>query len=151
MDSDDDDDDPDGETCPVKLVINAAHSIQGSHNIISTSPTPLGDATRFSTLLMHAINQINVVNGNAAGGQSASRRPLKVDLTINCGITVVGDRNVVGNVGVRPKTPAGATAPPEASTTSTAAVAGAKRKSEEAELPEESATKKVAHGGEGGD
>lgn len=115
----DDEDDNEPATRPLKLTINAAHSIHGSNNLVPTPPTPLADATKFSTLLLHAVNQIN--NAVAA----SPRRPLRVDLTINCGITVIGDRNVVGAVGLRPKSvpeiPT-AVAPP--------ACVGAKRKAE---------------------
>lgn len=156
-DMDSDDEDSDDESSPVKLIVNAAHSIQGSNNLVPTSPTPLADATKFSTLLLHAVNQINAANSaanaNSTGGAPTFRRPLKVDLTINCGITVIGDRNVIGNVGLRPKQPNGAAAPPPpttAATTSTPVVAGAKRKSEESDPMEEPSIKKLA-GGEAGD
>ena len=95
MDSDTDSD-ADAPSCPLKLTINAAHSIRGSNNLVPTSPAPLADATKFSTLLLHSINQIN-------NAQVKSRRALRVDLTINCGITVIGDRNVIGPVGLKPK------------------------------------------------
>ena len=124
-DSDADDDEP---SSPIKLTINAAHCIQGSSNLVPTSPTPLADATKFSTLLMATINQIN--KANQADSETKSRRALNVNLTINCGITVRGDRNVIGNVGVRQKSGAAAMAGPSAVMGSNA-VAGAKRKAEE--------------------
>ena len=92
----DSDSEADGPSCPLKLTINAAHSIRGSNNLVPTSPAPPADATKFSTLLLHSINQIN-------NAQVTSRRALRVDLTINCGITVIGDRNVIGAVGLKPK------------------------------------------------
>lgn len=131
--SDDDDDEEDGpSSSPLKLTINAAHSIQGSNNLVPTSPTPLADATKFSTILLTAIKQLNTVHELAEG---YSRRALKVDLAINCGITVIGDRNVVGNVGLKPKAPAQGVARPAAmvASPSESAVAGAKRKGEEAD------------------
>lgn len=157
-DSDSDDFDSDDESSPpVKLTLNAAHSIQGSGNLVPTSATPLADATKFSTLLLHAVNQINAANNRATASSRTPtcRRPLRVDLTINCGITVVGDRNVVGNVGVKPKLPNGAPLLPpteEARTIPTAppAVAGAKRKPDESVHAEQDgpSTKKVASGGD---
>ncbi|KAK4636078.1 hypothetical protein CLAFUW4_01939 [Fulvia fulva] len=140
-DSDDDDDDQDEEEAePVKLTINSAHRIHGSNNLVPTSSTPLADATKFSTLLLHAINQINAANANA---RDSRRRPLKVNLTINCGLEIVGDRNVVGAVGVKPKVNVGGNAVPS----SVAAVAGAKRKAEDAgEDVAEPEMKKVATG-----
>lgn len=156
MDDDDSDDSDDDEPIvPVKLTINAAHQIRGSNNLIPTSPNALADATRFSTLLLHAVDQINAANGLSRSSQQQQpqrRRKvmLKVDLTINCGITVVGDRNVIGNVGLKPKTAgaggvmvgnlanavidlpntANAAAAGPTPPTTPAAVAGAKRKAE---------------------
>lgn len=142
-DSDFDEDDCDEPSMPVKLTLNAAHSIHGSNNLIPTSPTPLADATRFSTLLLHAVNQINAAtaaSNSTADRRSRGRRGVKVDLTINCGLTVIGDRNVIGNVGVRPKNPVGAVS------SNAAAVVGAKREAE-AEAPDcegERASKRFA-------
>ncbi|KAK4507436.1 hypothetical protein PRZ48_001171 [Zasmidium cellare] len=153
MESDDEDDSDDetSSSSPLKLTVNAAHSIQGSGNLVPTSATPLADATKFSTLLLHAVNQINAANKLASTSTTPTcRRPIKVDLTINCGITVVGDRNVIGNVGVKPKAPNGVAAPALPASTA-AAVAGAKRKSEEPNAGEEPAAKKVATKEDGSD
>lgn len=131
-DGEDEDDDDEPSSPTMKLTINAGHSIHGTNNLVPTSPSPLADATKFSTLLLHAINQLNNPNLGATAGNARPRRTLKVDLTINCGITVVGDRNVIGNVGVRPKAPIQNPAGPSAAGTSDlAAVAGAKRKAED--------------------
>ncbi|KXT19036.1 hypothetical protein AC579_8722 [Pseudocercospora musae] len=119
---DDDMDSENEDELPVKLTLNATTSIKGSNNLVPTSPSILQDATKFSSLLLHAVNQINAAytHANSEAAQSSKmRRHLKVDLTINCGVSVVGDRNVIGNVGLRPKNQA------------TDAVAGAKRKAEE--------------------
>ncbi|KAI7131561.1 hypothetical protein KC316_g17032, partial [Hortaea werneckii] len=137
--------------------LNAAHNIQGSNNLVPTSPSPLADATRFTTLLLAAVKQLNSAASDPLSSSAsrifpAAKRapPLNVDLTINCGITIVGDLNVVGNVSLKPKAPAQAFAGPAAahSTTSTTAnnatanaaaaapgapdhaVAGAKRKAD---------------------
>lgn len=59
---------------------------------------------------------------------SRPRRKLKVELTINCGITVVGDRNVIGHVGLKPRQPPHVIAGPQLGGS---VVAGAKRKVEE--------------------
>ena len=140
-DSEPDDDEERDTSSPLKLTINAAHSIQGSNNLVPTSPTPLADATRFSTILLAAVNQIN----NAAT-EGKAKGPLRVDLTINCGITVIGDRNVVGNVGLKPKPAAQATAGPGATLASQPvnAVAGAKRKVEDVDGVEQSQPKRTA-------
>jgi hypothetical protein len=98
------------QTVPFKLTINAATSIQGTNNLVPTSPAPLADASRFSTLLFHAIAQINAATDQSPQTGDPQRPPhgrhrraIKVDLTINCGVTVIGDRNVVGNVGLKPR------------------------------------------------
>ncbi|KAI7523232.1 hypothetical protein KC331_g18793, partial [Hortaea werneckii] len=110
--------------------LNAAHNIQGSNNLVPTSPSPLADATRFTTLLLAAVKQLNSAASDPLSSSAsrifpAAKRapPLNVDLTINCGITIVGDRNVVGNVSLKPKAPAQAFAGPAAAhpTTSTTA------------------------------
>ncbi|KAK5132924.1 hypothetical protein LTR08_008371 [Meristemomyces frigidus] len=144
-DSDDEDDETDSSS-PIKLTINAAHSIQGSNNLVPTSPTPLADATKFSTILLAAVKQLNQagVSNNASDGKP--RRALKIDLTINCGITVVGDRNVIGNVGLKPKASVPAMAGPGAVPGSHAAanaVAGAKRKAEGDPVDEPEAKRSV--------
>lgn len=115
----DEEEDQEAPFCPLKLTINAAHSIRGSGNLVPTPPAPLADATKFSTLLFHSINQIN-------NAHAISKRPLRVDLTINCGITIIGDRNVVGAVALRPKGGPQPTGPN--------AMVGAKRKAEEVSL-----------------
>ena len=74
-------------------------------------------------------------------------RPVQLDLTINCGITVIGDRNVVGSVGVRPKMPAKAMAGPGVvlgASESVGAVAGVKRKVEDDDDVEGLEAKRVA-------
>ena len=125
---DDDDENASSSPSPLKLTINAAHSIQGSNNLVPTTPSPLADATRFSTILLAAAQQLN----NATGAASSSRkRALKVDLTINCGVTVVGDRNVVGPMGLKRREPAQAVAGPGAvAGQGRDTVAGAKRKAD---------------------
>lgn len=130
-DDSDDEEDEDEQSVPTKLTINAAHNIQGCNNLVPTSVSPLADATRFGTILLQAISQINGAQG-AADQASKPRRALKVDLTINCGITIVGDRNVIGNVGLRAKSPADNTTP---------CAAGAKRKAEDGPSEEPTAKK----------
>ena len=120
-DDDSDDSDDDEPTCPLNVTINAANSIRGSNNLVPTSASPLSDATKFSTILLHAIKQLNAASG--------SGRKLKVDLTINCGVTIVGDRNVVGSIGLRAKPQEDAIA--SADLVGSNVVAGAKRKAEE--------------------
>jgi hypothetical protein len=102
-DSDDDSDDDDEEE-PMKLVINANHTVHGSNNLVPTSPSTLADATKFSAILLSAVTQLNNAVA-AANAQTGQLHCLRVDLTINCGIAVVGDRNVIGNISIKPKAP----------------------------------------------
>ncbi|KAL1306644.1 hypothetical protein AAFC00_005320 [Neodothiora populina] len=142
-DSEDEIDDP----SPITLTLNAETNVQGQGNLIA-SPA-LADATRFSALLLAAIQSLNAkaeaerqmlinatqndsADSSAAGdGVTAGKaetnvkgfRPvLNVNLVINCGISVVGDKNVVG---FRPQGVAGRPLP------SPAIGAGVKRKAEE--------------------
>lgn len=128
------DGDRDGrDPSPLSLTINAQNSIRGTGNVIPTTPSPLADATKFSTILIAAVNQLQ-----NAGVPHANLRTRRVDLrlTINCGVTIVGDRNVIGHVAVKPKVPASTGQTPGASPASNAvnATAGAKRKAEHVSL-----------------
>lgn len=117
---------------PVKLTINAARNIRGCNNIISTSATPLADAAKVSAWLTHVIKNLQPATAATMPGS----RGVPVDLTINCGITVIGNRNVVAPVGVSSKSafsvlpgaPVGTRVPGNGNV---ATVAGAKRKAED--------------------
>jgi len=86
-----------------KLTINAEHKITGQGNLVPLNPSALADATKFSAILLSAIARLNAAaNADGDGGQT---RQLCVDLTINCGVTVMGSRNVVGNIGLKRKAP----------------------------------------------
>lgn len=96
-DDNDDDDEQDNSTSPpLKLTINAAQTVHGSGNLVPTSPNATTDATKLSIVILNAIDKLNA-------GQS--KHTLNVNLTINCGINIVGNRNVVGNIALRPKSP----------------------------------------------
>ncbi|KAK6443457.1 hypothetical protein LTR95_000284 [Oleoguttula sp. CCFEE 5521] len=92
--SDDEAGDSDDDEQPLRLTINAQQAVHGNNNLVPISPSPLADATRLSAMLVTALRQVN---------ESSGKRRVRVDLTINCGITVVGDRNVVGGVGLKAK------------------------------------------------
>lgn len=101
--SDDDEDGIEDDPSPVSVTLNAATSIRGMGNLIATPA--LNDATRFSALLLAAVQSLNAkaeaeANPNAAvltTGDPGKVRPLlKVKLVLNCGIVVNGDRNVIG-------------------------------------------------------
>lgn len=78
---------------PVTLILNADTKVHGTGNMIATPP--LADATRLSTLLLAAVQSLNAAKTSAT--ESGLPTPtLEVNLTINCGITVVGDKNVIG-------------------------------------------------------
>ncbi|KAK5115935.1 hypothetical protein LTR62_000391 [Meristemomyces frigidus] len=122
FDSDSDDTDPNEERpSPIRLTINAAHSIHGSNNLVPITPNPLTDATRLSTVLLSALHQLQTATSDetldisSAAELNAQARPIKrarapkktmrVAVVINCGITVIGDRNVIGNIALKPKSP----------------------------------------------
>lgn len=112
---------------PQKVVINAEHKITGVGNLVPTNPSALANAAKLSAILFKAITQLNnVANANAtADGQT---RPLHVDLTINCGVTVYGSRNVVGGFAIRRKETVAEANAAEVVLGAQGTVAGAKRK-----------------------
>lgn len=151
MDSDQESDDGPYEepsTLPLKLTIDASNSVQGSNNLVPTSPTQLPDAAKISSLLLHAVNQINQSGHATSGGRS----PLQVDLTINCGNTIVGDRNVIGNVGLRHGTPtAGFGSPIPGPQLGGPVTIGAKRKVVDEDRGDEHSSKRIAPERDAGD
>jgi hypothetical protein len=114
---------------PQKITINAGRKIKGVGNLVSpASISALSEAKLFSTTLLAVISQLN--NSAGAGGR---RRRLNVDLTINCGITVVGHKNVVG-IPMRRIAEGKFTPSASEATVVEAAVAGAKRKADDDEV-----------------
>lgn len=117
-----------------KLTINADHKITGQGNLVSIKTSVLADATKFSAILLKTIAVLNAAAVDNADGDA--RRPLSVDLTINCGVHVIGSRNVVGNIGLKRKAPVsmseGATATEmvDIGTEGAAVIGGAKRKAD---------------------
>jgi hypothetical protein len=87
------DDEEEEEFAPTtNITIHAPISIHGSHNVISG---PMMDPTRLAGLLISSLNQKYTVT---------SSRQSNITIQINCGMNVVGERNIVGNVGLRPRT-----------------------------------------------
>lgn len=118
-----------------KLTINADHKITGQGNLVSVNPSILADATKFSAILLKTIAVLNTAATADNGGDGQTRRPLCVDLTINCGVHVIGSRNIVGNIGLKRKaqipTPEGSSTPAEmVDIGAEGAVGGAKRKAD---------------------
>ncbi|KAF2496308.1 hypothetical protein BU16DRAFT_617762 [Lophium mytilinum] len=93
-------DDSDSEDDDTTVVINASTQIRGSGNVIAM---PLIDAPRISAALF------SVLKSHSTGKRGT------VNVQIHCGVSIIGERNVVGlqGVGLRPKaaatTPAAAT------------------------------------------
>lgn len=104
-DSDFEPDSEDSADLPHKITINAGHTIHGSNNLvpITVSPATIATAAKMSAALLNAVAQLN----NAAADGSSKR--LRLDLTINCGVSVTGSRNVIGQFGLKPKTATTAT------------------------------------------
>lgn len=118
-----------------KLTINADHKITGQGNLVSVNPSILADATKFSAILLKTIAVLNAAATADNEGDGQTRRPLCVDLTINCGVHVIGSRNVVGNIGLKRKAPIpmpedSATAAEMMDVGAEGAVGGAKRKAD---------------------
>jgi len=117
-DSDDDDDEP-----TTTLTINAPTTIHGSSNLVSLTPL---DTARISTLLLAALNV------KAAQEQRRGRRGA-VNIAINCGVSVVGDRNVVGWVGGRGRVGSGIGTSSAAASVASPTESGAERKKRKAD------------------
>jgi hypothetical protein len=129
-DSDSDSDPRDIWERPQRLTINAGRTITGVGNLVSPSSlTELAEAKAFGTTLLAVISQLN--NSASAGGRG---RRLNVDLTINCGITIVGHKNVVG-IPMRRNAEGKFTPSAPEATVVGAAVGGAKRKAEDEVSP----------------
>jgi hypothetical protein len=129
-DSDSDSDPQDIWERPQKLTINAGRTITGVGNLVSPSSlTELAEANAFGTTLLAVISQLK--NSASAGGRG---RRLNVDLTINCGIMIVGHKNVVG-IPMRRNAEGKFTPSAPEATGVEAAVGGAKRKAEDEVSP----------------
>ncbi|THX26746.1 hypothetical protein D6D12_05997 [Aureobasidium pullulans] len=88
-----DEDEEDEDPSPITLVLNTSSQVHGTGNMIATPP--LADATRLSALLLAAVQSLSAAK--TAATKPGSKTPiLQVNLTINCGITVTGNNNVVG-------------------------------------------------------
>jgi hypothetical protein len=96
---DDDDDTP-------EITINAATQVRGNGNIISTAQM---DSARIATLIATILHEGKVPEPESpsqpqtlpslASLTSEPKQPRpypKVNITVNCGATVIGDRNIVG-------------------------------------------------------
>ncbi|EON67380.1 hypothetical protein W97_06633 [Coniosporium apollinis CBS 100218] len=123
-DPEDEEDDCEPST---NITINASTNIQGSYNLIALSHS---DPARLVAVVLGALN---------ASSARTSRRG-DVHLNINCGITIVGDRNIVGAPAaslLKMKAEAG-TAPRPSVADGVAPAGGRKRKADDGsdELPE---------------
>lgn len=124
-----DDDEPALPT--TSIIIHASTTIHGSNNVVTVSPV---DTTRLAAIVMAALNQKHqaaLVTG----------RQTNFSFNVNCGMNIVGDRNVVGNVALRnrPAMPAVASQSAVKAATSgvedtTSAVLPGKRKASEVYL-----------------
>ncbi|KAF2722656.1 hypothetical protein K431DRAFT_311628 [Polychaeton citri CBS 116435] len=141
-DSEDDEEDEESLT-PVKLVVNAVQTIRGSNNILPMPTTVLADVTKLSQSLAIIMSDVDQAFQAVRGEASQRRRKaLKLDLTVHCGVTVIGDRNVIGNVALRPKpSPSSVLSEGSQNVTTT----GAKRPAEE-DHEDTPSTKRVAPG-----
>lgn len=97
------DDEYEKDPSPITLTLNARTDVQGEGNLIAAPA--LADATRFSALLLAAVQSLNakaeaeaqLVSATATAGEGIKVRPvLNVNIVLDCGVTIRGDRNVVG-------------------------------------------------------
>jgi hypothetical protein len=85
----DEEEEEEQETVPsTNITFNAPMTIHGSNNIVSF---PSADFTRMAAMIIATVQKTTV--------QESLRN---ISINLNCGITVVGQRNVIGSVGVRP-------------------------------------------------
>ena len=70
--------------------INAATTLHGSNNVVCTSPS--FDTARLVAVVSSALARSSVQM------KEASRRSRNINIEVNCGVTIVGDRNVVGGL-----------------------------------------------------
>lgn len=87
-----------------EVIIHAATQIRGHGNIISVPPM---DATKIvgmlHTMLFGPVSPTSPVppqnaatQGASDHGHEARMKALRINITVNCGATVVGDKNIVG-------------------------------------------------------
>ncbi|KAF2869760.1 hypothetical protein BDV95DRAFT_596075 [Massariosphaeria phaeospora] len=80
-----------------EVTINAQTQIRGHGNIISP---PHMDSAQIAHLVTSTINGIASGEADPASGVRPARQSSKVRITVNCGATVIGDRNIVSlNIG----------------------------------------------------
>lgn len=108
----------------IDLTINAATQIHGHNNLVPQSQAQYQDASRITAVLMQALQQFHERTLGAAQteAQHSTSGKMNISLTINCGTTIVGSRNVIGNFGVRAR---GAAVAPLNTAGANAAAAGA--------------------------
>nr|POE47484.1 hypothetical protein CFP56_00815 [Quercus suber] len=81
---------------PITLTVNVPYEIKGDLNVANV--VPLVDATRYCTVLLTSIKQLVQQDGALA----RVPRP-QINLVVNCGVSVVGDRNFIGAPVPRPQ------------------------------------------------
>jgi hypothetical protein len=90
--------------CTPEITINAATQIRGTGNIVSIAQM---DSARIATLVTTLLNEGSLPNvacppQTPVSSPSTSRTELrtkacrKLNITVNCGATIIGDRNIVG-------------------------------------------------------
>jgi hypothetical protein len=95
-----DEDDKDEEDVP-EIVINAATQIRGHGNIISIAQM---DSAKIASLISGMMNgvqspdsQATSIPSPAPSEEATPKKPFpRINITVNCGATIIGDRNIVG-------------------------------------------------------
>lgn len=88
----DEEDEEQEETPSTNITLNAPVTIHGSNNFISFATA---DFTRMAAMIIATVQKPTAPKG-AAG------RTVNANINVNCGITVVGERNFVGPPAMRP-------------------------------------------------
>lgn len=95
-DPEDEDEKEDDDT--PEIIINAATQIRGNGNIVSLAQM---DSARIASLLTATLNgeQPTGITSPPSTPRARERSPrylTKMNITVNCGVTIIGDRNIVG-------------------------------------------------------
>ncbi|KAF2131564.1 hypothetical protein P153DRAFT_365141 [Dothidotthia symphoricarpi CBS 119687] len=100
-DPEDEDDENEDDDIP-EIIVNASTQIRGSGNIISVAQI---DSVRIASLLAAILDGEQPTNATSLhqspsstprGRGRTTKQSLKMNITINCGATIIGDRNIVG-------------------------------------------------------
>lgn len=94
-------DDKEEEDTP-EIIINAATQIRGNGNIISIAQIDSVRIASFLTAILNGQQPTDVASPREGSSSTPATREImtkqfpKMNITVNCGATIIGDRNIVG-------------------------------------------------------